>query len=47
MDGLTERFSRLQQEHENQLSTNQQLEVEVARKSSQLHEKEDLEVQLR
>ena len=47
MDGLTERFSRLQQEHENQLSSNQQLEVEVARKSSQLHEKEDLEVQLR
>ena len=47
LEGLTDRFSRLQQDHENQASSLQQLEMEVSRRSTQLHEKEDIEIQIR
>ena len=35
------------QDHENQMSLYQQLEMELTKKSSQLHEKEDVEIQVR
>ncbi len=47
LSNLTDKCSRLQQDFENQLSTCQQLEMEVAKKTTQLHEKEDTEIKLR
>ena len=47
LGNLTDKCGRLQQDFENQLSSCQQLEMEVAKKSTQLHEKEDIEIKLR
>ena len=47
LETVNEKFSKLQQDHENQMSLYQQLEMEVARKSNELTEKEDIELQIR
>ena len=47
LEAVNEKFSKLQQDHETQMSLYQQLEMELARKSSELSEKEDIEIQVR
>ena len=47
LDNVNEKFSKLQQDHENQMSLYQQLELELTRKSNELTEKEDIEIQIR
>ena len=47
LEAVNEKFSKLQQDHETQMSLYQQLEMELARKSSELSEKEDVEIQVR
>ena len=47
LEGVNEKFSKLQQDHENQMSLYQQLEMELTRKSNELTEKEDIEIQIR
>ena len=47
LEGVNERFSKLQQDHENQMSLYQQLEMELTRKSNELTEKEDIEIMIR
>ena len=47
LETVNEKLAKLQQDHENQMSLYQQLEMEVARKSTELTEKEDVELQIR
>jgi len=47
LEAVNEKFSKLQQDHETQMSLYQQLEMELARKSSELSEKEGVEIQVR
>ena len=47
LESVNDKFSKLQQDHENQMSLYQQLEMELTRKSNELTEKEDVEIQIR
>ena len=47
LESVNDKFSKLQQDHENQMSLYQQLEMELSRKTNELTEKEDVEIQIR